>query len=216
MNSIWRTLAWLLKVMLALGIAAYAAGLLFYPPMRSPFVLKLLAERPIPALGHFGGSALALAIGGFQLHPGLRKRFLALHRWAGRAYVLGVLAGGAAGLYMAWHAHGGVAGKLGFALLALSWLGTTACGYACIRAREVDAHRRWMIRSYALTFAAVTLRLYIPASQVAGIPFDAAYPMIAWLCWVPNLMAAELFARRMRVPGRDPGKMLNLTSAGPM
>ena len=55
-----------------------------------------------------------------------------------------------------------------------------------------------MIRSFALTFAAVTLRLYIPASQMAGIPFDTAYPVIAWLCWVPNLLVAELFVRDLR------------------
>jgi uncharacterized membrane protein len=164
--------------------------------MRSSFVVALLAERPVATLAHFGGSAVALAIGGFQLHPGLRKRFLGVHRWMGRLYVLGVLAGGTAGLYMAWYANGGAVGKLGFASLALSWLFTTARGYACIRARELDAHRRWMIRSYALTFAAVTLRLYIPASQFAGIPFESAYPVIAWLCWVPNLLVAELFARQ--------------------
>jgi len=197
MNSIWRTLSWLLMVLLALGIAAYAAGLVVYPPMRSSFVQALLAERPVASFAHFMGSAVALAIGGFQLHPSLRGRFRAAHRWMGRLYVLGVALAGSAGLTMAWHANGGVLGKLGFALLALSWLGSTACGYACIRAGDQAAHRRWMIRSYALSFAAVTLRLYIPASQVAGIPFDSAYPVIAWLCWVPNLLVAECFARAL-------------------
>ena len=59
---LWTVLAWLLMVLLSLGIAAYAAGLLVYPPMRSSFVLTLLAERPVATLGHFGGSAIALAI----------------------------------------------------------------------------------------------------------------------------------------------------------
>ena len=54
-------------------------------------------------------------------------------------------------------------------------------------------HERWMIRSFSLTFAAVTLRLYIPIGMIAGFPFNQAYVAIAWLCWVPNLMAAELF-----------------------
>ena len=187
-------------VLLALAIAGYAAALLPDTPMRSSFVAALLAERPVSTLSHFGGSALALAIGGFQLHPCLRRRFNALHRWMGRLYVLGVAVAGSAGLYMAWHANGGVPGKLGFALLAIAWLLCTARGYLCIRARKIDAHRRWMIRSYALTFAAVTLRLYIPASQAAGIPFETAYPVIAWLCWVPNLLVAELFARGLPAP----------------
>jgi len=197
-NSIWRTLAWVLMVLLSLAIAAYAAAMLFDTPMRSSFVDALLADRPISTLAHFGGSALALAIGGFQVHPGLRRRFLPLHRWMGRLYVLAVAVGGSAGLYLAWHANGGVTGRLGFGFLAVFWLGTTASAYLCIRARDVAAHRRWMIRSFALTFAAVTLRLYIPASQIAGIPFEAAYPLIAWLAWVPNLLVAELFARDRR------------------
>lgn len=49
-----------------------------------------------------------------------------------------------------------------------------------------------MIRSFALTFGAVTLRIYIPASQIAGIPFALAYSAISWLAWVPNLLVAEL------------------------
>jgi hypothetical protein len=56
-----------------------------------------------------------------------------------------------------------------------------------------------MIRSFALTFAAVTLRLYLPASQIAGMPFPAAYSAIAWLCWVPNLLVAEWFIRAASV-----------------
>ena len=87
-------------VLLALAIASYAAGLLVYPPMRSSFVLTLLEQRPLATFGHFGGSALALAIGGFQLHPGLRRRFGPAHRWLGRLYVLAVAIGGLAGLYM--------------------------------------------------------------------------------------------------------------------
>jgi uncharacterized membrane protein len=194
-NSIWRTLSWGLMVLLALAVAAYAAALLPDTPFRSSFVVALLEERPIATLSHFAGCALALAIGGFQLHPGLRRRFLPAHRWMGRAYVVGVALGGFAGLYMAFFANGGLPGKLGFALLALAWLGVTARAVACIRAGDVSAHRRWMLRSFALSFAAVTLRFYIPASQAAGIPFEVAYPVIAWLCWVPNLLVAEFFVR---------------------
>ena len=53
-----------------------------------------------------------------------------------------------------------------------------------------------MIRSYALTLAAVTLRLYIPAALISGFSFEAAYPAISWLCWVPNLIVAEWIIRR--------------------
>jgi hypothetical protein len=52
-----------------------------------------------------------------------------------------------------------------------------------------------MVRNFALTFAAVTLRVWLPAGTAAGVPFAVAYPVVAWLCWVPNLLAAEALIR---------------------
>ena len=56
-------------------------------------------------------------------------------------------------------------------------------------------HRRWMTLNFALAFAGVMLRLWIPVSIASGIPFDVAYPVVAWLCWVPNLVVAEVLFR---------------------
>jgi uncharacterized membrane protein YozB (DUF420 family) len=71
------------------------------------------------------------------------------------------------------------------------WLFTGTKAFLCIRRGAVAEHRRWMVRNFSLTLAAVTLRIYLPSSMVLGIPFDIAYPFIAWLCWVPNLLLAE-------------------------
>jgi hypothetical protein len=54
------------------------------------------------------------------------------------------------------------------------------------------------VRNFALAFAAVTLRLWVPASFAAGLEFAVAYAVIAWLCWVPNVAAAELWLNRAR------------------
>ena len=75
------------------------------------------------------------------------------------------------------------------------WIAVNILGWrAAVRGRFVE-HRRWMIRSWALTLAAVTLRLYLPASMALELPFLEAYRVIAWLCWVPNLLAAEAWLR---------------------
>jgi len=95
--------------------------------------------------------------------------------------------------------------RLGFACLALGWLYTGLRAYLAIRAHDIVSHRRWMVRNFALTFGAVTLRLWLPASMAFGIAFELAYPVIAWLCWVPNLLVAELCNRqiRRRAPERE-------------
>lgn len=99
--------------------------------------------------------------------------------------------GGLSGLYISQFAFGGPAARLGFAMLAVCWLYTGLRAFLAIRRRGVSEHRRWMVRNYSLSFAAVTLRVYIPLSVIAGIEFSTAYAVIAWLHWVPNLIVAE-------------------------
>jgi hypothetical protein len=57
-----------------------------------------------------------------------------------------------------------------------------------------------MVRNFAPAFVAVTLRLWLPGSMAAGVPFGLAYPVIAWLCWVPNLIVAEWVLKRTPHP----------------
>lgn len=69
-----------------------------------------------------------------------------------------------------------------------------------------------MLRSYALTSAAITLRLYLGAATAAKLPFADAYPAIAWLCWVPNLALVEL---ALRWPARQPARTPAPSAAAP-
>jgi hypothetical protein len=190
---IGKDFGWAVMTLLALAVASYAAALLLEPELRHPLVRTLFSERPVATIAHFVGSALALAIGAFQLNSRLRARFIAVHRWAGRLYVLGVIVGGLAGFFLALHSSAGIVAQMGFGLLAMCWVGSTFTAYWHIRAGNLSAHRRWMIRGFALTWAAVTLRIYLPISQTAGVPIAVAYPAISWLCWVPNLLFAEWF-----------------------
>jgi uncharacterized membrane protein len=180
---------------LAFGVAGYAVfaygfmplGSLVHPDMKAAFL-----AHSTGIYTHAFASIVALVLGPFQFLAGLRQEHPTVHRWLGRGYLaVGVLVGGVAGLYMSQFAFGGPVAKLGFAALAVSWLYTGLQAYRAIRRGAVDEHRKWMVRNFSLTFAAVTLRFYLPASMLAGIEFALAYPVIAWLCWVPNLIFAE-------------------------
>lgn len=135
-------------------------------------------------------------VGPFQHNARLRGRFLDAHRWLGRTYVVAAMLGGTAGLVLATMSEGGMTAHLGFGLLAVLWLLMTGTAYVRIRAKDQAAHRRWMTRSFALTYAAVMLRIYLPLSLALGIPFETAYPIISWIAWVPNLIVAELIFLR--------------------
>jgi uncharacterized membrane protein len=190
----------------SLAVSGYAVavygllplGAALHPDMRATFE----AHRA-GIYAHVFASAVALVLGPFQFSARLRATRPALHRWSGRLYLgIGVLVGGLAGLYMARYAFGGLAARLGFGCLALAWLYTGFRACQAIRAGNVVSHRRWVVRNFALTFAAVTLRLWLPASVVSGVPFELAYPVVAWLCWVPNFLAAELLFNRTHEPAR--------------
>ena len=59
-----------------------------------------------------------------------------------------------------------------------------------------------MIRSYALTCAAITLRLIVPVGVVLGYSFYEAYIAAAWLCWIINLAAVEIWLATRLQPSR--------------
>lgn len=146
---------------------------------------------------HVAPGALALLIGGFQFIGSLRDRFTALHRTFGKIYVLSVFISSIAGLGIAIFAAGGIFAKSGFAGLAIAWMYSNFRAYTAIRRVDITEHRNWMIRNFSLTFAAVTLRIWLPLFLAGfGMKFGTAYPIIAWLCWVPNLIVAELIVRR--------------------
>lgn len=196
---------WWAMVVGALVIATYAGLTVVLGDRMFPAELAdSFRSRPWGIFPHalFGGTALALGV--FQFHRGLLQRHRGRHRLLGKIYLIGCLGTGVAGSYMSFFSYGGLITHLGFAVLAVGTLTTSLIAYLVIRRGEVVRHREWMIRSYALIFAAVTLRIELPilvvifGGPVAG--FLPAYQVIAWLCWVPNAAVGEILIRRSRRP----------------
>jgi len=195
-----RRAAWITIVVLATVIAAYAAAVLLVPGFGPPFVADIRSHLAVPLSMHLAGGAIALATGAWQLNTRLRRRHLTVHRWLGRTYVVAVVIGALGAALLVPGSQEGIVTHLGFGALAIAWFGTTIAGYRAVRRRDLVSHRGWMLGSYALTFAAVTLRVYLPIAQILGLPFGPSYQVISWLCWVPNLLVVEMFViQRSRV-----------------
>lgn len=152
---------------------------------------------------HIAGAATALLVSPVQLLPWVRKRYPRVHRITGRIYVIGCLAGGVGGFVVAFGSTAGPIATVGFALLAPTWIFVNIQGWRAAIDRRFQDHRRWMFRSFSLTFAAVTLRLYVAIGMAAGLPFMDIYRATAWISWIPNLILMELYLRgafRRRAP----------------
>lgn len=193
-------------IVLSVPVAIYAFG--FQLRMAGdPEFWARFDTQPLLSGMHVLGAGLALLIGGFQFSSRIRQKAINFHRWLGRTYLSAALIGGIGGFAIALNADGGLVAQFGFAMLAVVWLYSSWQAYAAIRAKDIATHRVWMMRSFALAFAAVTLRIYLGVMQALGIPFSEAYPVTAWLSWVPNLLLVEWWllntARASTTPQKD-------------
>lgn len=203
-----------LAVAVSLGSARY---LLPVPVSPAPLMILHLERWPWAVIAHVGGGMTALTLGLVQLvtRKGPRR---AWHRLAGRIYVLACLSSAVAGFWLALHSTAGPIAAAGFGGLAIAWFVATAVGWRKAVGGAFSEHRRWMIRSLALTFSAVTLRILLPLSPLSGLEFDDAYRAVSFLCWVPNLLMAELWLRVRgwkAPPDGGPGRRTQTGGTGP-
>lgn len=202
--------------LLAISVGVYSGLALVGPATRTPFVQNLFDTAMVAVALHLAGGLVAIITGAFQVNSRLRSKYLPAHRWIGRLYLAAVIVGSVSGFTLAANSSGGLVAHIGFGMLASCWLFTTLNAYRYIRAGDITTHRAWMLRSYALTFAAVTLRIHLPLLQLAGYRFDVAYPVVSWIAWVPNLLIVEWFvlARRYREATNRPKLLQDLESTG--
>jgi uncharacterized membrane protein len=159
---------------------------------------ELLSNVPwnIGFYGHILFGGLALLIGWLQFSKKLRNANIQRHRTIGKVYIVSALISGTCAIYIALYATGGIISSLGFMSLGVLWLFTTTKAYSAIKKRDLQLHQGFMIYSYAACFAAVTLRIWLPLLTFAFGDFVTAYRIVAWLCWVPNIIFAFFWVRR--------------------
>jgi len=187
-----KKIGWGLMLLLAILLFVLASRYLTHGPkvyfseQRDVYIVNI-----VPLLTHIAGSMLATILGPFQFLRKIRTgRYLKIHRWLGRVYLLGVLFGGVGGAYMGTIAYGGPIARLGLMTIAALWLVSGYMAYINIRNNKIELHRKWMVMNYAITFAGVTLRLWQIVFGVIGLDFLTGYIIVTRLSWVPNLLVA--------------------------
>ncbi|MNI25179.1 hypothetical protein D3C73_788180 [compost metagenome] len=194
---------------LGIGVSLYLAiQYLWFGANQAAFVLDKWNEMQLLDLWyvmlyiHIITAIVAISIGWLQFISKLRAKSTRFHKMIGRIYSGCVVLSGLSGIYLSFYATGGLISSIGFFLLSLSWLYTLIRGIRAISVnKDRIAHQKWMTRNYALTFAAVTLRIYLPVSMlIFGLEyFNEYYRVIAWLCWIPNWIVAELILKRQKI-----------------
>ncbi|HEY0238389.1 MAG TPA: DUF2306 domain-containing protein [Friedmanniella sp.] len=210
-------LSWTILLLTSLAVALYfplqyTRGSLASLVPRDVGLASTYANRPLAVqvafYAHITFAGLALLVGPFQFSSRIRHRHVRVHHAVGRVYITACLLGGAAAFVMSFFSSVGLLGFFGFGSLAVIWVLVTLTAYRAIRRRDTASHQAWMMRSFALTYAAPTLRLWLFALLIpqllVGVPFAAAYSNayapVPFLAWIPNLVVVELMIRRRGLP----------------
>lgn len=192
------TVASILATIVGLYVFLYAFENL-KPPFPSTKPPELLTGKAwtIGFYTHIFSGGIALLVGWLQFHTKLRVKKPVVHRNIGKIYLFTALFSALSGIYIGFFANGGVIPAVGFICLGIAWFTSTIVGYQKIRAFDIERHQIWMTYSYAACFAAVTLRIWLPLLMIIFQDFLIAYSIVAWLCWVPNLLVARLIVKRI-------------------
>jgi len=197
-------IAWGLLTLFAIGIALYfAAPYASFNPAVSRIPLNPTAPLHFIMLAfHAITGGVALLIGPFQFLPRFRTRYPAVHRTIGRIYMICIVIGSIMAGYSAIVSTSGFVAQVGFLLLAVIWFYSIVQAYWAIRQGHIQLHRIWMIRNYALTTAAIFLRLWLGLGVAylvmthnlhGDVQSTPVYISSAWISWVAPLIVAEWF-----------------------
>lgn len=145
---------------------------------------------------HIVLGGIAILIGWTQFVGRWRRNSPKIHRQIGKVYVVAVLLSALSGLYIGFFATGGIIPASGFITMAIFWFYSTLSAFIHIKNGRVPAHQKMMVYSYATCLAALTLRVYLPLLQIGLGNFETAYKLVAWLCWVPNVIVAYIFMNK--------------------
>ena len=154
-----------------------------------------LFNKQLWYFSHLIAALPVLAGAPLQFITSLRENRPEVHRWLGRAYVIGATLAALTAIYL-----GAIleleGSRLPIVLLGILWLFFTLAAWRSAVAGRFVQHRLFMIRSYGLALVVVWLRLLgdIPPDILFFYIEDEAMrdATLEWMSWVIPLLLLEL------------------------
>jgi hypothetical protein len=160
-NSHWFKYAlWSVMGLATISVTFYSEIPLLSQPQEQA---RLHALRWI-LIPHAFAGLFALLSGPFQFSNRLRRRRPDIHRLLGLLYVVAVLFAAPLAILSTAYAHypKAIYFKIAIGIQGAAWLITTVVAVVAALGRRFPLHRKWMIRSYAVTFTFVATRVLQP------------------------------------------------------
>lgn len=156
---------------------------------------------PLPVVLHILGAIAYAILGAFQFPAGFRRRWPGWHRLAGHFLVLCGLVVGLSGIWMTlFYSIPGDDHLLLFAVRLLfgsAMVVSIILGLTAILQRNVNSHKAWMMRAYAIGLGAGTQVFTLMGGELLAGPLDSlGRALLMGLAWGINLAVAEWVIRR--------------------
>ena len=213
-TSPWRR-PWVVPLaIVAVGFVAFAL-----PPYLSldPAQARLQPMPEFPAfypllVAHIFLGSVVLLTSCLQVWPWLRQTHPRVHRISGRIYVAAALPAAVCVMIIAPLTMHGANAQVANTILAVLWFGTTLAGFRAVRQRRFADHRRWMLRSVALSFSIVANRIWLMVLFAVFVPelylggdvdpaaMEQAIGVSTWISWVVNLLVVQWWLDRHPKP----------------
>jgi uncharacterized membrane protein len=200
-----KSLAFALRIFIAYAVLSVGCFLMLRTIIGYTSFKQYYVHNPVWITAfyiHVFSAVLALLAGFTQFSPQLLRDNPKVHRLIGKIYVANILfINFPVGVVMGLCANGGLPGKVAFLLLDILWFFFTWKAFMCAKNRRFVDHKNYMIRSFALTFSAITLRTWkLILSSIFTIDLAELYVIDAWLGFVPNLVVAEIIIQKGKGP----------------
>jgi Predicted membrane protein (DUF2306) len=204
-NFFQKIFLWLIGGFLAIGVWVFGAIMLgkTIPYFSFEYATNFLGTKQNSTLDqpifrsafyvHITSALVVMVVGIWQFFPIFLRKKPVLHRFFGKIYVFGILILAApSGMVLAYFANGGLTSRVGFSLQCIVWFALTAAAFREILRKNWQLHIHLMLRSYAVTMAAWSLRTesYFLFYYLGTKPIET-YQAVTWLSWVGNLVLIE-------------------------
>ena len=204
-------LPWFLKIITIMVILVMPIPISFLiapemytnKPHSSLFFKEYFILNNLLLIFHIAAAAPATLFGPFLFSAKLRQKYTKAHRSLGKIYVVGCLISAVTVLPLALSNGAGIVAHIGFGNMAVIWFIVTYFAYTSAIKKDFVSHRRWMLRSYAMTFAFVhvnlTYKFTLPYEHMSVEGIKAMQSMVSWLA---NLLLMELYMEATNVGGK--------------
>ncbi|HEY3043087.1 MAG TPA: DUF2306 domain-containing protein [Vicinamibacterales bacterium] len=162
-------------------------------------------QHPLLAVLHIVPGLVFLTLAPLQFVPRIRQRHLRVHRRLGWVLATCAATSGLLALIInvRFPAFGGISTQSATVFFGAIFLFSLTKAIRHIRKKEIQRHREWMLRTYALAMGVATIRVFVGLFMaLSNYTFAEVFGAAFWLGFSVNLLAAEVWINASRAHQR--------------